>query len=533
MKLKAFLSLLLLPFLNGFLFAQSDIIPRPAFVAETSGSVSFQNVWIEGENVSPELLSFFNKEVEKYGLADTGQKSGLPIRFYFDLSLEKSESYTLKIGKEGVAVAAKDETGLFYGFQTLLQMMRKNAKSRELQYCIIRDNPRYAWRGVMLDESRHFFGKEKVKQILDQMAMHKLNVFHWHLTDAPGWRIEIKKYPKLTAIGAIGDHSHANTSAQFYTQAEVSEIVAYAAERHIEVVPEIDMPGHASAAVLAYPELSGGGTERHPNFTFNPGKEGVYAFLDDVLDEVVQLFPSKYIHIGGDEVSFGNAEWETLSEVKELMKRERLHDLTEVEHYFIRRMQKKVHALGKVTLGWDELATSGVPKDEVQLMWWRHDKPEVLNKILSEGYDVVLCPRIPLYFDFKQIQSHENGRVWGEEIADLQSVYAFPETGIIPDNFGAQVSGLQANLWTERYDSPQSLDFILYPRIAAMAESAWTSEKRKEWPLFQEVLKSQLKLYEQDKIYYFDPFRPDFHPEPEGAKGENWQKRHLLKTQTD
>lgn len=221
-------------------------------------------------------------------------------------------SYSLKTSTKEIVISAADDEGVFNGISSLIQLVASKKVvngSVNLPAWQIDDKPLYQWRGLMLDESRHFFGKEKVKLLLDWMAFYKLNKFHWHLTDEPGWRLEIKKYPLLTLVGGIGNHTNPNASSNYYTQEDVKEIVRYAAERKIDVIPEIDMPGHARAANRAYPEFSGGGSEKYPHFTFDPGNEGTYKYLTDIIREVDVLFPSKMIHLGGDEVSFGNQQW--------------------------------------------------------------------------------------------------------------------------------------------------------------------------------------------------------------------------------
>ena len=367
----------------------------------------------------------------------------------------------------------------------------------------------------MLDESRHFFGKEKVKQILDLMAFHKLNIFHWHLTDVPGWRIEIKQYPKLTTVGAIGNHSNPNAPAQFYTQDDVREIVQYAADRFIEIIPEIDMPGHATAANRAYPEFSGGGSERYPDFTFNPAKKETYTYLTNILREVAELFPSEYIHIGGDEVHFGNAHWKIAPEVQQLMKEQHLQDLKAVESYFIQRMADSVKIIGKKTVGWDEIVDHGLSQENSLVMWWRHNLPEKLKTALNENYDVVLCPRIPLYFDFVQDKLHKFGRKWGDAFAPLDLVYTFP-----PDTLPGfiqhynQIKGLQGDVWTERIKNNYRLDYMINPRLSAMAEAAWTKEENKDYDDFLNRLKPMILYLEKQRIGFYNPFLPEATPEP-------------------
>ena len=516
--------MLLLSFTASFAQHPVSIIPQPQEITLQEGKLSFEKVRLQFSNTS--LKKYLAKEFKKYDLAQISKKKGVAIVLENDDLQKNPESYRLSISNRGVEIAAGGQAGLFYGIQSLLQIMRENNDSKTLPFCEIVDEPRYGWRRFMVDESRHFVGKQKVKQILDYMAFHKMNVFHWHLTDAQGWRIEIKKYPKLTTIGAKGNETNANAPAQFYSQKDIQEIVKYATERQIQVIPEIDMPGHASAAILAYPENGGGGSEKHPNFTFNPGKEETYTFLQDILTEVAALFPSKYIHIGGDEVSFGNEKWPQLPEVQQLMKKENLKSMLDVEHYFIRRIQKHVKSLGKTMLGWDELAESGVPVNEVALMWWRHDKPEILDQILANKYPIILCPRVPLYLDFKQYESHKNGRTWGGKYATLEGIYEFPES-LHRNVDSQQILGVQGNLWTERFSSSNSIDFMIFPRLAAISESGWTKPENKDQASFNKRLATILKLYDQDKLYYFNPFDISQHPEPAGVGATEWQKNHV------
>ena len=330
--MKTIISLIFVVWLVNFGFAQKNpIIPEPVSVQFT-----------EGKYMKVDQINFFCSPEEEFLIRNfSHQLAGLGVKLgkakksaikSANLILEKTnqvsgnEAYRLIISPKAVNVQASTYTGLFYGLQSLLHLAVSNPQPNGLQIpCgTVLDQPRFGWRGLMLDESRHFFGKEKVKQLLDWMAFYKLNKFHWHLTDSHGWRLEIQKYPKLTSVGGIGNFHNSEAPAAFYTQAEIKELVRYAADRFIEVIPEIDMPGHATAANRAYPEFSGGGSERYPEFTFNPGKEATYGFLTDILKEVAGLFPSRYIHLGGDEVHFGNQQWNTNSDVQLLMKKHNL-----------------------------------------------------------------------------------------------------------------------------------------------------------------------------------------------------------------
>lgn len=438
------------------------------------------------------------------------------------------ESYNLSISKNAIRITGGSEKGVFYGLQTLRQLLKidttkngKKAESITIPNAYIQDSPRYNWRGIMVDESRHFFGKEKIKQLLEHMALQKLNKFHWHLTDAPGWRIEIKKYPKLTSIGAIGNYSDPDAEPQFYTQKDIKDIVQFASQRHIEVIPEIDMPGHASAAIRAYPELSGGGTKKHPHFTFHPARNSTYQFLTDVLKEVAGLFPSKYIHIGADEVSFGNQHWATDKDVIALMKKEKLRNIKEVETYFINRMRDSIITLKKEVIGWDEVVENNMDNENTTAMWWRHDKPEILEKGLHNNYNMILCPRKPFYFDFVQHDSHKLGRRW-DGFGNLSDVYHFPDDLNNIDVSSPNIIGIQANLWSEQINTEKRFDFMLYTRMSAMAEAAWTTKNNKLFKSFTRRLKDIFSIYKAKNIYYFDYFSPENTKEPGEVLEPNW-----------
>lgn len=434
----------------------------------------------------------------------------------------KDEAYQLSVTSKKISIKAPNSSGLFYGLQTLRQMIlfgKKSYGTIRIPCVEIKDQPRFEWRGFMVDESRHFFGKEKIEQLLDIMALHKLNRFHWHLTDEPGWRIEIKKYPNLTLIGGEGNYHDPKAPAKFYKQWEIREIVNYASDRFIRIIPEVDMPGHATAANRAYPEFSGGGSPRYPDFTFNPGKEGTYTYLTNILKEITGLIPSPYLSTGGDEVSFGTAHWSVDPDVQKLMKKGNLKDLKEVEAYFNHRMADSVKNLNRTLVGWDEMVDTKIDPANSIVMWWRHDKTDQLLKALNSNYMVVLCPRIPLYFDFIQDKSHQWGRKSRGAGCTEELVYKFP-----PDTLpgfkekGSQVSGIQANLWTEVIQNNDRFDFMTYPRISALAEAAWTQPSLKDYAGFQLRLKNMLTYYDKLKLYYYNLFDPAKTPEPAGVR---------------
>lgn len=435
---------------------------------------------------------------------------------------KNEESYNLTISSSKVSISASTERGIFYGITTFLQLARTakiTTGAIAIQALAISDQPAYPWRGLMVDESRAFYGKEKVKAILNWMAFYKLNRFHWHLTDEPAWRLEIKKYPRLTLVGGIGNYLHPNAPAQYYTQDDIKEIVSYAQERFITIIPEIDMPGHATAANMAYPAYSGGGSKAHPDFTFNPGKEETYAYLTAIIKETNVLFPSSMIHLGGDEVSYGNEKWKVIPEITSLKQRENLKDDKAVELYFMKRMADSVYQLNSNVLVWDEMADAGLPAEKTIIFWWRHDQPKQLKTALNNNYQTVLCPRLPLYFDFVQDSTHQYGRKWSNLYNPIANVYDF-DPAKFADNREQRnhIIGLQANLWTETAPTIQRLDYLLFPRIGALAETAWTSTEHKDKEGFMKRLMLHLSLYKQEGIYFYHPFSPSKTPEPISEK---------------
>lgn len=497
------------------------IIPRPQKVTKEEGSFVLPKgfVFKTSHKAFKELAERGEQDINRLLTTSAGKQKKVSLTY--DAAIANKEGYRLEVTSKKLTIYASAEAGCYYGLQSLQQLImaaQQNAIS-EIPAMVINDAPRYGWRGLMLDESRHFFGKEVVKQLLDMMALQKMNTFHWHLTDEPGWRIEIKKYPKLTTVGGKGNYSNPEAPAQYYTQEEIKEIVQYAADRFIEVIPEIDMPGHASAANRAYPEFSGGGNEKHPDFTFHPGKEGTYAYLTNILREVAGLFPSQYIHIGGDEVHFGNDKWAADADVKALMQREGLADIKAVEHYFLQRMSDSIASLNKTVIGWDEVIGAGLSKENTMVMWWRHDKKHLLKDAIDAGFNTVMCPRRPMYLDFVQHDSHKDGRRWGG-FCPLDMVYAFPNKELTGGDYfqSDKVLGVQANVWTERMHNKERLQFMIFPRLSAVAEAGWTTAENKNYDDFMKRLQVILELYKKEGIAYFDVIDPEDQQEIVGPK---------------
>ena len=400
-----------------------------------------------------------------------------------------AEAYQLEAGREGVIIRAAAPAGAFYGCQTLRQLLRPDA--RGIPRVTITDSPRYAWRGLMLDVSRHFFDRPTVLRVLDWMADYKLNRLHLHLTDDPGWRLEIPSYPELTRLGARGNYSDSNAPACFFTRDDLRDIVAYAARRHIAVVPEIDMPGHAGAATRAYPQLDGG------RQTFNPARAETFEFLQRTLRDVMEVFPSPWIHFGGDEVD--RSQWQ----VSAGLTAEGITRPDQLEGYFVRRMAGFISQQGRTPMGWDEVVAAK-PATNTVVFWWRHNKPEVLEEALAAGYSVVLAPRAPCYFDYPQdkTQPSTGWKLWNTP----EAVYGGPSlpAGLSRAQRG-QILGVEACVWTERIATVPRLEYMLLPRLVALAEMAWTPDEARDFAQFSLRLKPQLDGFRQAGIHFFAP----------------------------
>ncbi|MDU8886986.1 beta-N-acetylhexosaminidase [Yeosuana sp. MJ-SS3] len=465
------------------------------------------------------------------------------ITLKLDNTIENEEGYTLNVVFNNIEISGKTTKGVFYGIQTLRQLIPLNIESAELTIpaVVIIDSPRFKYRGMHLDVARHFFPIDFVKKYIDLIAMHKMNTFHWHLTEDQGWRIEIKKYPKLTEIGAwrygtiIGKHPGTGNDQKkyggFYTQEDIKEIVAYATSKHVAVIPEIELPGHSSAAIAAYPSLScfpeeptlilstskrtniemgsdkgkeiqGSGTPKIVQETwgvFNDvycaGKDETFIFLQDVLDEVIPLFPSEYIHIGGDECP--KANWERCSDCQKRIKVEGLHDEHELQSYFITRIEKYLNSKGKKIIGWDEILEGGLAPNAT-VMSWRGTQGGI--EAAKQKHDVIMTPNHSCYFDHYQVKTDEEKA--NEPLAiggniSVKDVYAYEP---IPEELTSEeqkyVLGAQANLWTEYIKTTDYAEYMILPRMTALSEVVWASKENKDWDDFSQRLKTMRKHYD-------------------------------------
>jgi hexosaminidase len=436
------------------------------------------------------------------GPANTGATSTDSIAFQRHSGFGP-EAYEIEVAPHRVIVSATSATGLFYGAVTLWQLLPPGGAAGQIPAQTIRDTPAYAWRGLMLDSARHFQSPAFIRSMIDWMALHKLNVLHWHLTDDQGWRLEIRKYPRLTSVGAWRVDPGGARYGGFYTQDEVRDIVRFAATRHVQIVPEIEMPGHATAAIAAYPSVGDGRDEAlrvsaswgvHSHlFNLEPG---TFEFLENVLGEVMKLFPSRYIHVGGDEAV--KDEWNASPTVQARAQQLGIHG-ADAQTYFTQKIAKFLSAHGRRAVGWDEILQPGLPSDAV-VMAWRGVSGARAAAI--KGNDTILAPDPALYFDHRQskLAAEPPGRL---SIISLEDVYRFaPETHELSDTQRRHILGLQAELWTEHITTGRRLEWMALPRAAALAEVGWSSQR--SWPDFLRRLVSMSARYRALNLDYAD-----------------------------
>ncbi len=511
------------------------IVPKPAQIETDSGYFEINAatlVAVENETQKKVAELFFSRFQQVAGWQPkilVGKASG-DIIFQTDASLPE-EGYVLESSEDNIYIKAGSPSGYFYALQTLRQLLPVSFYAGDIQDGVtwnvpavkIVDQPEFKWRGYMLDVSRHFFDKEDVKKVLDFMAEIKLNRFHWHLADDQGWRLEIKSYPKLTSVGAwrvdynITDETISNwwgrpvqkqgeeaTYGGFYTQDDVREIINYAKERFIEVIPEIDMPGHAQATIAAYPEIgcinaakyvATGGVFK--NNTYNPGKEETFVFVEKMLNEVMDLFPFDYIHIGGDECN--KSQWQADPHAQRRMKEEGLKNVEELQSYFIRRVEKIINARGRNMIGWDEILEGGLAPNAT-VMSWRGESGGITAA--KAGHDVIMTPNRYCYVDLKQGHDDLEPNLGYSQslLSDAYNYQVFPED-LTPDK-RKHILGIQANMWTESISEWGKLTYMTFPRIFAIAENGWTAESNQDWDNFIHRLYAQLERLDQQKVRY-------------------------------
>ncbi|WP_207423123.1 beta-N-acetylhexosaminidase [Desertivirga brevis] len=525
---KILVGLLVALSLGGELRAQVSIIPRPAEMSLSQSEGSFKLSTgtpivykQQGLKKSAGFLKTYLQEFYNLNLSENAKQTSKGIFLNLDKkAVTTAHAYSLTVKKEGIFINAATEEGIFYGVQSLIQTLDPARKNLEIPYLTIQDKPRFDYRGMHLDVSRHFFPVSFVKKYIDYLALHKMNYFHWHLTDDQGWRIEIKKYPKLTEVGSVrkgtiighypGTGNDNTPHGGFYTQEQIKEVVKYAADRYITVVPEIEMPGHASAALTAYPYLgcTGGPYKVQETWgvfdeVFCAGNDQVFSFLQDVIDEVIPLFPSKYIHIGGDECP--KTSWKKCPKCQQRIKDHKLKDEHELQSYFIQRMEKYVNGKGKTIIGWDEILEGGLAPNAV-VMSWRGEEGGI--EAAKQNHYVMMTPGGYVYFDHSQSAREDSLTIGG--FTTVQKVYSYePLPAALPVASHKYILGAQANVWTEYITNPAKVEYQIFPRMSALSEVLWSPKESRDWSDFEKRLKVQFSRYDLWKVNYsrafFDP----------------------------
>ena len=505
--------------------ANYNVVPLPKSVVMAKGLpfnlTNATTIVYEGTN--PEMkrnARFLSEYIQqasgiKTAVLDKRDKKAAAIVLTIDPKVAGAEAYRLSVNNKQVTIAASTPAGVFYGIQTLRKSLpvQTTGEAITLPAVTVADAPRFGYRGMMLDCARHFFPLSFVKKFIDILAMHNMNVFHWHLTEDQGWRLEIKSHPELTAKSSmrsgtvIGHNATVDDSIPhggFYTQQEAREIVEYARQRHITVIPEIDMPGHMLAALAAYPELgcTGGPYEvGHRWGVYKDvlclGKESTYKFVQDVIDEVVEIFPAKYFHIGGDESP--TVMWEKCPKCLQKAKDENT-DIKHLQQYFTNRVEKYLNGKGKSIIGWDEIL-EGKINQSATIMSWRGVEPGL--KAAKQGHDVIMTPSSHVYFDHYQTKDtkHEPDAIGG--CSPVDKVYSYEP---LPDTLSAEaknrIKGVQANLWTEYIPFTTQAEYMVLPRMAALAEVQWTPVAKKNFDDFSKRALRLSDLYDRYGYQY-------------------------------
>lgn len=521
-----------------------DIIPMPKNLTETKGAfdisdkttivVPFSDTILKkvADNFAEQIKKTSGKKVSVVDAA-TVQSSEKTITFHIDKTL-KEEAYKLNITPESIQISASSPEGAFYAVQTIYQLLpmevygNKEAKYADwsVPAAMIEDEPRFAYRGAMLDAGRHFMPVEFVKQFIDVLAMHKINRFHWHLTDDQGWRIEIKKYPRLTEIGSvrretvIGKNTGKYDGIEhkgYYSQEDAKEVVAYASERFITVIPEIELPGHAMAALAAYPELSCGLDPKYEvantwgvkDKVYCP-KESTFSFLENIFTELLDIFPSEYYHIGGDECP--KDAWKKCKNCQALIRKLKLKDEFELQSYFVGRIEKFLNAHGKQIIGWDEILEGGLAPNAT-VMSWRGESGGI--QAAKQKHNVIMTPNNYMYLNYYQADEENEKELCIGGFVPLEKIYGYNP---IPKELAAEdhhyIYGVQANIWTEYIKTPEQFSYQAFPRAFALAEVAWTPLDKKNYDSFRQRLIKDYARMEQKgvivsntfycPIFYFD-----------------------------
>jgi hexosaminidase len=495
------------------------IIPKPLFQEINKGVfVLDENIRFISDTELNEVSDYLKLYIkENYQVSFTPQKESKKIVFTSNDTISNEEGYELKIEENSILITSKNSKGAFYAVQSLLQLMpiKSNGLAITIPCLELQDEPQFKYRGMHLDVGRHFFSVDFIKKYIDLIARLKMNTFHWHLTEDQGWRIEIKKYPKLqeiaafrneTLVGHYNDQPHKFDGKKyggFYTQEQIKEVVAYANTRQVTIIPEIEMPGHSQAAIAAYPSLGCTGEQVEVatkwgvfDEVYCP-KESTFKFLEEVIDEVVVLFPGKYIHIGGDEAPKTN--WKKCAHCQKLIKKEGLKDEHGLQSYFIARMEKYINTKGKQIIGWDEILEGGLAPNAT-VMSWRGTSGAI--EAAKEGHDVILTPGSHCYFDHYQADNENEPLAIGGFLP-LEKVYHFnPIPEELTDKEATYVLGAQGNVWTEYMQTEKQVEYMAFPRVVALSEVVWSSPENKNYTDFINRLEQYQKRLDQLDVNY-------------------------------
>ena len=501
------------------------LLPKPNHIEVHESYFSLHNrvgisTYSDLANSAKDWLLDELKRIHQFELTASNNSQ---IIFKSNPTLDKG-AYRLKVTEESIKIEAGSKSGFTHASATLLQLIRSNGEnnSMEVVCCSIKDRPRFKYRGMMLDCARHFHSVEQVKRLINQLAHYKFNTFHWHLTDDEGWRIEIKSLPELTNIGAWRgldesiepQYTHLSQRyGGFYTQEEIKEVVAYAAQRSITVIPEIDVPGHCRAAIKSLPHMlveaedttEYRSIQHYNDNAINPALPGSYEFIDKVLEEVAALFPAPYIHIGADEVPHG--VWSQSPACQALMEQQGYSDYKELQGHFLRHAEDKLRGLGKRMLGWEEAQHGNkVSKDTVIYSWLSE---EAALNCARQGFDVVLQPAQTTYLDMTQDYAPEEPGVdWANPIP-LETAYSYEPLAQVADDdpVRKRIRGIQAALWCEIINNQPRMDYMIFPRLTALAEACWTDKQHRNWTDYLSRLKGHLPLLDLQGVNYRQPWK--------------------------
>ena len=534
MKIKHFLPLLLLLGSNEMLTAQEiALTPQPAHLTVKDGRFEFGNQLkakvtpYQGDSIRMVFESFKKELQEATGIKVSSTQKEAKARIILDLNPQlPAEAYKLNVSKKQVRIEASRPAGFYYALQTLKQLMPRNvmagvATSDHSQWSLpsveIEDAPRFEWRGFMLDEGRHFFGKDEIKRVIDMMAIYKMNRFHWHLTEDQGWRIEIKKYPKLTETGAwrnskvlaYGDvKPDGERYGGFYTQKDIKEIVAYAKKKFIEIIPEIDIPGHSQAAVAAYPEfLACDPRDKHEVWlqqgistdVINVANPKAMQFAKEVIDELTELFPFNYIHLGGDECP--TRKWQKNDECKKLLSEIGSSNFRDLQIYFYKQLKDYIATKPadqqRQLIVWNEVlhGNTSILGNDITIMAWIGANAAA-KQAAKQGMNTILSPQIPYYINRKQSKLPTEPMSQGHGTETVEAVYNYQPLKDVDAALQPYYKGVQANFWTEWVTEPSVLEYLMLPRLAAVAEAGWTPQEKRNYEDFKERIRKDAELYD-------------------------------------